>query len=140
MKINKIEPIYIFLFCLPFFVGFILYSVYKQNKLIEDLKQNGRLYSGTIISYRSGGKDAINVRYSVVFDNKDSMIYFNPVEELMPKYKSFLIGKQFPVIINPQKKENAMILIAPANFHELGINFPDSLNWVLPYVINAPLK
>ena len=42
----------------------------------------------------------------------------------------YMVGRQFPIIYSPQHLENSKLLVIPGDFNELGIPYPDSLNWV----------
>ena len=44
------------------------------------------------------------------------------------------VGKSFPAMYLP-KKDILEVLITPKDFEKFKIPFPDSLNWVMPYVL-----
>ncbi|MEI9934473.1 MAG: hypothetical protein WDM71_06385 [Ferruginibacter sp.] len=44
----------------------------------------------------------------------------------------FLLVKLFPAIFSP-KTNNSELLMTPEDFKNYGLNFPDSLQWVLQY-------
>jgi len=94
--------------------------------------------------FRNNGKFGIAKIYDFYFLGKQgscSMYYTYKVNDFVYKQstsiesigigqRSKLLYKYFPIIYNPEKPEESVILITKRDFEHYNINYPDSLKWV----------
>lgn len=120
-------------------VGFIVLAilfigvVVLRNWTQDDLKKNGVLVKAKIVLVNFGGKGS-NGGFQCKFDYKGKTIeHASPSTVKSGKYN--FIGKSFPGMYSPGTG-TFEILITPTDFEKFNIPFPDSLNWVMEYVID----
>jgi|GEM_PF-3999395 len=106
-------------------------TVKKNNNSL--LKSKGIIISGKIISFENAGKMGIEVDYSFVLNNRNYRLKRNN-QKLIGKYLEYLRLKEFPLIILKDNPDLNKLLISPYDYQELNMNFPDSMQWVLPYI------
>lgn len=110
-----------------FFISLIFLRSYRQN----DLKKHGVIVEAKIIMVNFGGK---------VSGGFGCLINYNGVEKSLSSPSSIrkgsidFIGKTFPAMYLPGSRV-LEVLITPKDFEKFGMPFPDSLNWVMPYVL-----
>lgn len=112
---------------LVLFISVIVWSNINQN----NLKAHGVLVSAKILRVNLGGK--VSGGFQCLIDYKGKQIELPSISSLK-KHKFNFIGKTFPAMYLPSN-ETLEVLIAPVDFEKFKIPFPDSLNWVMQYVI-----
>lgn len=124
MDRKSIIAIAIFGIC---FILLIFLRIYRQN----DLKKDGVLVNAKILRVNFGGK---------VSGGFDCLINYNGGEKELSSPSSIrkgsvdFIGKTFPAMFLPGTNV-LVVLITPKDFEKFNLPFPDSLNWVMPYVL-----
>jgi len=109
------------------FILLIFLRHHRQN----DLKKNGVIVNAKIVMVNFGGK---------VSGGFECVINYNGEEKKLSSPSSIrkgstdFIGKSFPAMYL-QRKDVLEILITPKDFEKFNLSFPDSLNWVMPYVL-----
>jgi len=125
--INGIPTFIAFIFI---FLLFIL-VIFWRNMIQEDLKKNGVIVNAEIIKVNVGGK--VSGGFQCRFNFKGEMYEESSPSTLHSGVYDF-IGKTFPAMYS-RKHDALEILITPTDFEKFNIPFPDSLNWVMKYVI-----
>jgi hypothetical protein len=124
MDINKYTKPIVFGVMLVF-AGFIIFLLTRNN---DDLKVDGRLTTGQVIKVYRGARSGMNIDYVFYVDGRrfeNSTFYFIGIG-----HKSLFENKTFPVIYLPGHPDRNRLLIEKSNFDEMGLPFPDSLQWV----------
>jgi hypothetical protein len=101
------------------------YRVWKRG----ELKRNGVLLTGRIVSHQTGTKSQWWFNYEFRYEGK---VYNKDKSVDVLRLRTF-IGKSFPVIFSFQSEQSEM-LITPKDFEIYDLPYPDSLNWVKEYV------
>ena len=119
-----------FIFCVIATCLFIILIIWR-NANQDDLKKNGVVVEAKILRVNLGGK---------VGGGFECLINYNGLDKQMSSPSSIVkgsfdfVGKSFPAMYLP-KKDILEVLITPKDFEKFKIPFPDSLNWVMPYVL-----
>lgn len=98
----------------------------RSNKK-NDLRKNGVLLNCRIVDATLFDKHS---DYKVEFYYKGIKRTGNSKSAIGST--TYFIDQYFPLLFSPQS-EAIQVLIVPDDFSEFGIEFPDSLNWVLKY-------
>ncbi len=109
------------------FLTSILWRITSQN----DLKKHGVLIGATVTRVNLGGKTGGGFECRINFNGTHKQLS-SPSSILKGSYD--FIGKSFPAMYLPGK-DVLEILITPKDFEKFNLPFPDSLNWVMPYVL-----
>ena len=112
---------------LGLFIGLIIWRNSNQN----DLKKHGVIVEAQIIRVNLGGRTSGGFQCLIKYKNKEKEL---PSPSTLVKGSSYFVGKTFPAMYLPGK-DILEILITPRDFEKFNIPFPDSLNWVMPYVL-----
>lgn len=108
-----------------------LFLIFLRYNRQSDLKKHGVIVNAKITMVNFGGK---------VSGGFECLIYYNGTEKKLSSPSSIrkgsidFIGKTFPAMYLPGK-DVLEILITPKDFEKFNMPFPDSLNWVMPYVL-----
>lgn len=109
------------------FIGLIVW----RNTNQRNLKEHGVLVTAKILRVNIGGRVSGGFQCAINYHNK----YLELPSPSSVKRKNFdFIGKTFPAMFLPTN-ETLEILITPVDFEKFNIPFPDSLKWVMEYVI-----
>ena len=112
-------------------VALFIVSIIFRNINQNDLKRNGIIVQAKILRVNFGGKVGGGFQCLIEYKNEEKELS-SPSSLVGGKFH--FIGKTFPAMYLPGK--NILeILITPRDFEEFNIPFPDSLNWVMPYVL-----
>lgn len=112
-------------------IGLFIISIIWTNKDHNDLKKNGVIVEAQIIRVNLGGKTSGGFQCLIKYKNEEKELS-SPSTLLKGSFD--FIGKTFPAMYLPGK-DILEILITPRDFEKFNIPFPDSLNWVMPYVL-----
>lgn len=108
-----------------------LFLIFLRYNRQSDLKKHGVIVNAKITMVNFGGK---------VSGGFECLINYNGVEKKLSSPSSIrkgsidFISKTFPAMYLPSK-DVLEILITPKDFEKFNMPFPDSLNWVMPYVL-----
>ncbi|TWF32655.1 hypothetical protein FHW36_11432 [Chitinophaga polysaccharea] len=97
-------------------------------------QKNARMSVGTITDYYIEAKGSgviFNYTYTV-----DTMLYHGEgylCFRVPPKNARFFLNHQFPLLYSKVSPEIARLLVFPDDFIKNGVEFPDSLKWILNY-------
>ena len=106
----------------------IAFAIVNQLWKKNDLKSDGIIVNAVIIDMLVPTKGVPSYQYKFVYNGK---VYTDDNNRgIQTKY--FFIGKTFPAMFSP-KTGNSELLMTPEDFKEYGLNFPDSLRWVLQF-------
>lgn len=123
LKVNKKSIIAIVVTIAVFFI--------YHNLLWADLKYNAVITTGLLKSTSYHSKSSlVDFEYSYKYDGK---MYNSSFSSGKIDYSN-LMGKSFPVLVSKLTNKSIM-LITPSHFKQFNIPFPDSLNWVMQYVL-----
>src|SRR6185312_12407547 len=112
-------------------IGLFIISIIWTNKDHDELKKNGVIVEAQIIRVNHGGRTSGGFECLIKYNHEEKKLS-SPSSLVGGKFH--FIGKTFPSMYLPDK--NILeILITPRDFEEFNIPFPDSLNWVMPYVL-----
>lgn len=113
-------------------IGCIIFTVYIFFVLISQktLSKNGVLLQAHTLNWAASAKMGMNLRYEFYYKNekKTGSNSFEKIRGLVD-----FENKSFPVMYDP-KLGASQLLIEPLDFKRFNLSFPDSLNWVLPYL------
>jgi len=101
------------------------------------LSHSHSLSSGYALQCSAGGKGATGyVDFSFKLNGKsiNTSCALDESEISIYDCQTYLAGKYFPVIYNPDNPSNAKMLMSVNDFKKYGYDFPDSLHWVLNYI------
>ncbi len=133
-KFEKTD-IFILSFLVLLALAVVFSSLYERSKL----EKKHLITTGLIYDWESGGKSSPGskyINYEFYLGSKKikgERMYSN--ESLKLSFvENYLINKYFPIVYSPEYPKNSAILITPKDFAQFEIPFPDSLNWVLPYI------
>jgi hypothetical protein len=104
-------------------VGFALFKQYY-------LKKHYILLNAKTTSWVVTSKVGLELEYEFHYKG-NKIVYNNPFAKFMGN-KNFE-NKLFPVVYDPVLN-TAQLLVQPENFKKFNLQFPDSLDWVLPYL------
>jgi hypothetical protein len=111
-----------------FLTSIIIFGYWNFSSYEKRIERNLSISSGKVISYEYNYKSSKGYNYDYVVNGINySGLY------LCAKKEVILIDKLFPVIYNRLNPEESLLLIFPKDFKKHGLNFPDSLKWVLAY-------
>lgn len=112
-------------------LGLLILFIITRNKNQDDLKQNGILVSAKILGVNYGGKVSGGFHCLIKYKSEEMEM---PSRSSLKSGKYDFVGKTFPAMYSPNTN-TLEILIAPVDFEKFNIPFPDSLNWVMQYVL-----
>jgi hypothetical protein len=115
-----------FIIIVLFIAGIIFLAKYFE----KDLKQNGVIVPTKILNVNSGGKTGGGFQCLIIYKGKS---FDRPSGTSISRGRFDFVGKNFPGIYSPNTN-SLKVLITPEDFAQFDISFPDSLNWVLPYI------
>lgn len=105
--------------------------IIARNLNQDDLKKNGVIVQAKIVRVNFGGK--LSGGFNCLIDYKGEHIEL-PSSSSLKRNKFNFVGKTFPAMYLPSN-ETLEVLITPVDFKKFNIPFPDSLNWVMQYVL-----
>lgn len=99
------------------------YARYKiaENAVVADVSQIAKSVGAS-------------VRYSFSV-NRHNFEHSVGVFSLSPASPDRFIGRSFPVAYDTIDPSNSIILLTPQDFSIFHLQYPDSLKWVLPYLV-----
>ena len=109
----------------------ILITIVKAIINHNDSKADKVLVKAKILNVIAEGSSSGKFDCLIKFKNKEKEM---PGASTISKGSYDFIGKTFPAMYSPNK-DNLEVLITPKDFKKFKIPFPDSLNWVIPYVL-----
>lgn len=112
-------------------IGLFIISIIWTNKDHDELKKKGVIVEAKIIRVNFGGKTSGGFQCLIKYKNEEKEL---SSPSTLVKGSFDFIGKTFPAMYLPGK-DILEILITPRDFEKFNIPFPDSLNWVMPYVL-----
>ncbi|HEU5053030.1 MAG TPA: hypothetical protein VFT78_07945 [Hanamia sp.] len=112
------------------FLSLIIFSIVIRIIDQKDLKTHGVLVESKIIRVNAGGKTGGGFQCIIKYKNKNKVLS-SPSSLIYGK--DFFVNKTFPAMYSPNT-DVLEILITPTDFEKFNIPFPDSLNWLLPYI------
>jgi len=112
-------------------IGLFIISIIWTNKDHDELKKKGVIVEAKIIRVNFGGKTSGGFQCLITYKGENKEL---PSPSSLVSSKIYFIGKTFPAMYLPGK-DILEILITPRDFEKFNIPFPDSLNWVMPYVL-----
>lgn len=116
---------------LLFFILVVLSFLIINKVRINNIKDTMVITSGTIFNSKLGSRGWIELHYEFFLHDQR----FQSLEKIgIPnKYYKIFLNKKFPVVHSSENPKINEMLIFPEDFKKYNIEFPDSLNWVLPY-------
>ena len=135
-KLNKIQIFSLIigagLLVLPLIIGH-----FNQDKFRKKMMENSIIVSGKIIGFDKTYKKADALNYAFEYDRKVYKKVGNSngkAKDYEALYK-YVANRAFPILINKNNpQEYSKILVVPEDFQEYGLQFPDSLKWLLKYI------
>jgi len=135
-KLNRIQIISLligfFVLAIPLIIGYI-----NHNKFKKKLTENSIIVPGKITGFDKTYKraDALNyifeynkIEYKKVGNSNGKATDYEAVQK-------HVLYRTFPVLINKNNpKKYSKLLVVPEDFQEFGLEFPDSLKWILKYI------
>ena len=112
-------------------LGLFIVLIIWRNANQNDLKKNGVLVEAQILTVNSGGRTSGGFECLITYKGEKKEL---SSPSTLVKGSVYFIGKTFPAMYLPGK-DILEILITPRDFEKFNIPFPDSLNWVMPYVL-----
>lgn len=109
----------------------LILFIIARNLNQNDLKENGVIVQAKILRVNYGGK--VSGGFDCLIDYKGKQTEL-PSSSSLKRNKFNFVGKTFPAMYLPSN-ETLEVLIAPVDFEKFNIPFPDSLNWVMQYVL-----
>lgn len=99
------------------------YAQYKisGNAIVSDVSQIAKSVGAS-------------VRYSYSV-NRHSFEHSAGVFSLSPASPESFIGRSFPIAYDTLNPSNSQLLLTPQDFLIFHLPYPDSLKWVLPYLV-----
>ena len=135
-KLNRIQIftliIGVFVLLLPLIIGH-----FNHNKFKKKLMENSIIVSGKITGFDKTYKraDALNYYFEYNGENYTTYSSSSGKPSDYDNIKLFVINRTFPVLINKNNpQEYSKLLVVPEDFQEYGLQFPDSLKWILKYI------
>jgi hypothetical protein len=104
----------------------LLFIAFRQNRL----KSHGILLNAHTLEWGVSAKMGMDLQYEFYYNGKK--IIDNNATGVFRGNRNFE-NKYFPVMYDPMFGASEL-LITPTDFEKYSIPFPDSLNWVLPYL------
>ena len=112
---------------LVLFIGLIVW----RNTNQRSLKEHGVLVTAKILGVNIGGRVSGGFQCAINYQNNYLKL---PSPSTLKRGNFDFIGKTFPAMFLP-RNETLEILITLVDFEKFNMPFPDSLNWVMEYVI-----
>jgi hypothetical protein len=97
----------------------------------KELHKNGILLNAKTTNWAVGAEVSLDLKYEFYF-NGEKIIGANAFEPF--RGNSDFVGRWFPVMYLPSLGGHSQLLVRPSDFKTFNLPFPDSLNWVLPYL------
>jgi hypothetical protein len=119
-----------FLAALIVFGGVLAYYHFRYENFMQKILENKAMTTATVIKCSYKNKHGYVVDYK--FHDSNRNVYFGYIsgDEYRVLRKS-IIDKSFPLIYDSTNPKRNWILILPDEFELYGLDFPDSLNWVI---------
>jgi hypothetical protein len=112
-------------------LGLLIVLIIWRNMNQNDLKNDGVIVEAQIIRVNLGGRTSGGFQCLITYKGEEKEL---SSPSTLVKGSFDFIGKTFPAMYLPDK-DILEILITPRDFEKFNIPFPDSLNWVMPYVL-----
>lgn len=131
------------------FLVLALFSIFKEdtrkNLLTEQQNNNAILIPARVkhALYRSQGEGSggrWEVDYSYTLNGREVLKVGETIDGIYEPDHNKLNGRWFPLLISPNKSDWRDILITPDEFTYYGYDFPDSLQWLSPYLLQQPAE
>jgi hypothetical protein len=118
----------------PFLVVIVYLLIQGKNGDIAKNKilRNMDIVPCKIIDFRYGGNGGSMFTYTLAYKNR-VYTYKSYSRFISSNGKEMFLRKRIPVALSKNEPDYHAILITPDDFKSLGLNFPDSLKWVLEY-------
>jgi hypothetical protein len=112
-------------------IGLIIITAIYLIVSKKKLHKNGILLNAKTTNWAPGAKVSLDLKYEFYYkgEKKIGADAFNDF-----RGNPDFVGRYFPVIYYPGWGGHNQLLITPSDFKEFNLPFPDSLNWVLPYI------
>lgn len=112
---------------------FIIYCIYTFS-FEKSLASNMVILPGRIINVDHPARSSPKVHFVYTFKGEQYQ-----ASQSFPVFKNYkqasvLIGKVFPVAIDSTQASHRRILMDSVSFKELGLIYPDSLQWLYRYL------
>ncbi len=114
---------FVVLFILFLFIAQIVFKVREA-----DPKERGIITYGTFKEAKLFNGSTRIYFYYIINNNKHDETNYSTYQ--VYKNKEVLVGKQFPVIYDPDKPTNSQMLISKFDFNQIDLVQPDSLAWL----------
>lgn len=119
------QKVLLIILAVAFFIVMAIWGANERSNKKDDLKKNGIVLNCRIADATLFDKHS---HYKVEFYYQG--IKRTGTSKSVIGSSTFFIDQKFPLIYSPVTG-SMQVLIAPGDFNEFGIEFPDSLNWVL---------
>jgi hypothetical protein len=133
MATNKVKT-RIFYLCVVLLIGLFIYFARHSRSTLE---RNHIMTTGTIDEVRIAGRERfVDVMYHYFVNGKQRNDNFSFNQSTMSfENFSLLTGRRLPVAYNSNFfYTTSFILIFPDDYKDFNVQFPDSLNWILPLI------
>ncbi|TXI33823.1 MAG: hypothetical protein E6Q58_02235 [Niabella sp.] len=115
--------------------GILVFYHFQAKDFKTKILANKAITVGKVINCQYRNKQNYVVEYT--FETKNKEVQFGYVNgKEYGRLRSIIVGKTFPLVYDSINSKTNAILIFPNSFEKYGINFPDSLKWVLEYQNN----
>ena len=108
-------------------VVFIAFLVISKR----DLRRHGILLNAKTTNWASGAKLSLDLKYEFYYKG-EKLVGANGFKHF--RGNPDFVNRYFPVMYNPGWGGHSQLLIVPEDFEKFNLPFPDSLEWVLPYL------
>ncbi len=105
----------------------------------KTLKNNHKVCVAYVYKYTAGGRGnagGIWIDFTIEVNGKsyNGSSLYDMSDISSPTVAKSVLHKTFPAVYNPANPLISSLLILPKDFKKHGYAFPDSLNWLLPYL------
>ena len=140
INIKAIPPIY-YLLVVMFLIFVITRIFFKQDDERLRLKKTETvIVIGKVTSEHGSIKSTgHSLEYSFNYEGKEIDLNRKTITNVLSSPYRF-VDKYFPVVVSIEDREENVMLITPKDFRTFDLTFPDSLKWVVEWVVKDEEK
>jgi len=113
-------------------ISIIVYYKRGENHTIKEIKNNIGFATGIVLNSSASHRGGIALKFK--FYNKDSIYYNSKTLGIYSGFRNKFSAKTFLVVFSLKDPNQNEMLMLPEDFNKYGLQYPDSLNWVLKYL------
>ncbi|MBT1710538.1 hypothetical protein KK062_20000 [Fulvivirgaceae bacterium PWU5] len=141
---KRIRKIFLTIIIFSVMAIFTIFQRDPRESLLTERQKSAILIPARVkhALYRSQGESSgrWEVDYFYTLNGREFLKVGEKIDGIYEPDHSKLNGRWFPLLISRSNSDRSDILITPGEFAYYGYEFPDSLYWLSPYLLQQPVE